>query len=227
MEWGVNEWVAVGSAALALASLVLNWLVVRRQTEQQYETLRAEMDSDVIDWAHQAIDLVSQGAALARGRGTSYAADDFRRLAHETAQQLSAVADRGRLFFPNDEPERHGQDKEAAFQGFRPPILDALIFSCARLERMAPEGGGDEEAAGFLNKCRRLLVSEAQNAIDPRRRKQMLDRLAVGRKDDKVSAFAVASELGETLEAAHPGYLVQRRGPAWIAERETLARRRR
>jgi hypothetical protein len=193
MEWGVNEWVAVGSAALALASLVLNWLVVRRQTELQYETLRAEMDSDVIDWAHQAIDLVSQGAALARGRGTTYAADDFRRLAHETAQQLSAVADRGRLFFPNDEPERHGQDKEAAFQGFRPPILDAIIFSCARLERMAPEGGGDEEAAGFLNKCRRLLVSEAQNAIDPRRRKQMLDRLAVGRKDDKVSAFAVAS----------------------------------
>jgi hypothetical protein len=227
MEWGVNEWVAVGSAALALASLVLNWLVVRRQTELQYETLRAEMDSDVVDWAHQAIDLVSQGAALARGRGTTYAADDFRRLAHETAQQLSAVADRGRLFFPNDEPERHGQDKEAAFQGFRPPILDAIIFSCARLERMAPEGGGDAEAAGFLNKCRRLLVSEAQNAIDPRRRKQMLDRLAVGRKDDKVSAVAVASELGETLEAAHPGDLVQRRGPAWIAEREALARRRR
>jgi hypothetical protein len=54
----------------------------------------------------------------------------------------------------------------------------------------------------------------------------MLDRLAVGRKGDKVSAFAVASELGETLEAAHPGYLVQRRGPAWIAEREALARRR-
>lgn len=225
MEWGVNEWVAIGSAALALASLVLNWLVVRRQTELQYETLRAEMDAEVIAWAHDAIDLVSQGAALARGRGTAYAADDFRRLAHETAQQLSAVADRGRLFFPNEEPDRHGQEKEAAFQGYRPPILDALVFACGRLERLGSDGGADTEAAEFLGKCRRLLVSEAQNAIDPRRRKQMLKRLAVGRRDDKVSAFAAASELGEAMETLYPGYLVQRRGADWIAERERMARR--
>lgn len=227
MEWGVNEWVAVGSALLALASLVLNWLVVRRQTELQYETLRAEMDSDVIAWAHDAIDLVSQGAALARGRGETYPAEDFRRIAHECAQQLSAIADRGRLFFPNEEPDRHGQDKEAAFQGFRPPILDAIVFSCARLQRMSAEGGPDMESADFLNKCRRLLVSEAQNAIDPRRRKQMLKRLATGRKDDKVSAFAMASDLGEAMEALYPGYLDRPRGPAWVAEREEMARRSR
>lgn len=226
MEWGVNEWVAVGSALLALASLVLNWLVVRRQTELQYETLRAEMDAEVIAWAHDAITLVSDGAALARGRGQMYPAAEFARLAHETAEKLSAVADRGRLFFPNEQPDRHGQDKEAAFQGFRPPILDAIVFACGRLGKLPAEGGPDTEAAEFLNKCRRLLVSEAQNAIDPRRRKQMLQRLAIGRKDDKVSAFAQASELGEAMEALYPGYLVQRRGPAWIAEREEMARRR-
>jgi hypothetical protein len=70
-------------------------------------------------------------------------------------------------------------------------------------------------------------VSEAQNAIDPRRRKQMLNRLATGREDDKVSAFAVAAELGETMEALSPGYLLQRRDAAWIAEREAIARKRR
>lgn len=227
MEWGVNEWVAVGSAALALASLVLNWLVVRRQTELQYETLRAEMDSDVIAWAHEAIDSVAEASTLARGRGVMYPAEEFRRLAHETSQKLSAIADRGRLFFPNEEHDRHGQDKEAAFQGFRPPILDSIVFACGRLDRMAADGGPDTESAEFLTKCRRLLVSEAQNAIDPRRRKQMLNRLAVGRLDDKTSAFKVAADLGEAMEALYPGYLLQRRDAAWVAAREEMARRRR
>lgn len=228
MDLGVEEWVAIGSAALALASLVLNWLVVRRQTELQYETLRAEMDAEVINWAHEAIDLVSSGIALAKGRGETYAADELRRLAFETSQKLSSVADRGRLFFPNEAPEAHGRDKEAAFQGFRPPILDAVVFASNRIARMScDEAAPDADAASFLSKCRRLLVSECQNAIDPRRRGQMLRRLAVGREDDKTSAYALAAELGEALESLYPGYLLQRRDAAWIANREAIARQRR
>lgn len=224
MTWGVNEWVAAISAALALASLVLNWVVVRRQTALQFESLKAEMDAEVLSWVHETIDHVSQGVALARGRGGVYAPEEFRRLALETSQKLSSAADRGRLFFPNEAPDRHGQDKEAAFQGYRPPILDAVVFASAQLERLAPEGGPDEDAASFMVKCRRLLVSEAQNAIDPRRRGQMLRRLAIGRLDDKKSAFAIAAELGEAMEARYPGFLIQRRDATWVAEREAMAR---
>ena len=225
MNWGANEWVAVASAGLALASLVLNWAVVRHQTQLQFESLKAQMDADVLAWAHEAINLVSEAEALARGCGVTHSPDEFRRAAHETAQRLSAAADRGRLFFPNFTPDKHGQHKEAAFQGFRQPILDAVIFSCSQLERMVPDASGpDEEAAAFLNKCRRLLVSEAQNAVDPRRRGQMLRRLALGRTDDKKSAFAVAAELGEALEARHPGYLIERRDAKWVAEREAISR---
>lgn len=226
--WGVNEWVAVGSAALALISLLLNWFVVRRQIAMQFEELKAQMDSEVIAWAQESIDLISQAVALAQGRGVNYSPTEFRRVAHETAQKLSAAADRGRLFFPNQAPHAHGQHKEAAFQGHRQPILDAVVFSCGQLERIAPDGGGaDEEAVAFLIKCRRLLVSEAQNAIDPRRRNQMLRRLAIGRMDDKKSAFAIAAELGEAMEARFPGYLDVRRTGQWVAEREAMARRQR
>jgi hypothetical protein len=228
MDLGVGEWVAIASAGLALLSLVLNWLVVRRQTELQYETLRAEMDAEVIAWAHEAIDLVSEGIALSKGRGTAYGADELKRLAFETSQKLSSVADRGRLFFPNEAPEAHGQDKEGAFQGYRPPILDAVVFACNRIGRMPCDvATPDEEVAAFLGQCRRLLVSECQNAIDPRRRKQMLKRLAVGRQDDQTSAYKLAAELGETLESLYPGYLLQRRDAAWIAKREAIARQRR
>jgi len=227
MAWGVNEWVAVTSALLALVSLALNWLVVRRQTELQYETLRAEMDAEVIAWTHEAIDQVSKAAALARGRGATYSGEELSRLAFEACQNLSSIADRGRLFFPNESPETHGRDKEAAFQGYRPPILDAVVFASSRIGRMDTGAASpDTEAAEFLTKCRRLLVSEAQNAIDPRRRGQMLRRLAIGRSDDKVSAYALAAELGEALESLYPGYLLQRRDAAWIANRETIARQR-
>lgn len=225
--WGVNEWVAAGSAALALASFLFNWAVVNRQTQLQFESLKAQMDSDVMHWAHETIDLVSEAVALARGRGGAYPAEEFRRLALETSQKLSSAADRGRLFFPNEAPSEHGQDKEGAFQGFRPPILDAVVFSCSQLERLAPEEPGpDAAAAEFLVKCRRLLVSELQNAIDPRRRGAMLRQLAVGRMDDIKSSFKVAAELGETLEARYPGYLLIRRDAAWVSKREEQARRR-
>lgn len=227
MSWGVNEWVAVLSAIVAVISFGLNWLVVRRQTELQYETLRAEMDAEVIAWTHEAIDQVSQAIALARGRGATYSVEEMRRLSFETCQRLSSIADRGRLFFPNESPETHGRDKETAFQGYRPPILDAVVFASTRIGRLeTAETEPDKDAAEFLAKCRRLLVSEAQNAIDPRRRGQMLRRLAVGRLDDKTSAYTLAAELGEGLESLYPGYLLERRDGAWIAKREAIARTR-
>lgn len=224
----IEEWVAIGSAALAVASLVLNWLVVRKQTQLQYETLKAEMDAEVIAWAHEAIDQVSQSMSLALGRGGTYPPQEFERIAHETSQKLSSIADRGRLFFPNEAPQAHGQDRESAFQGFRPPVLDAVVFACHRLARIDANGTGpDKDAAEYLAKCRRLLVSEVQNAIDPRRRVQMLRRLAIGRLDDKTSAYTVAAELGEAMESLFPGYLLQRRDAAWIANREALVRQHR
>jgi hypothetical protein len=225
--WGFNEAVAVLSALVAVASVVLNWLIVRRQTLIQFETLKAEMDSETMSWAHETIDLVSEGVALARGRGKIYQGEEFRRRAHEISQRLSSAADRGRLIFPNEAPTQHGTEKEAAYQGFRPPILDAVVFSCSQVERMAPdEEGPDEVAAAFMIKCRRLLVSEVQNAIDPRRRGAMLRRFAEGRLDDSKSTFRVAAELGEAMEARYPGYLIVRRDAAWIAAREAHARLR-
>lgn len=227
MEWGVNEYVAVGSALLAVVSLVLNWLVVKKQTDLQTATLRVEMDSEVIAWSQEAIDAVSDGVALARARGgDGYSLSEYRRTVSEASQKLSSLADRGRLFFPNHQHDTHGRQKEAAFQGFRQPILDAVVFACARLDRMDTTlTTPDQASADYLVKCRRLLVSEAQNAIDPRRSREMLDRLDVGRKDDKVSAFRTAAEIGEEMEALFPGFLLERRDEKWIAAREAMSRR--
>jgi hypothetical protein len=203
MGLSFGDWVAVASAALALASVVMNWMIVSRQTELQYETLRAEMDAEVIAWANEAIDFVSQAAALARNHGR-LTKDEFLKAASEVEFRLSSVADRGRLFFPNEYPDAVGKEKEGAFQGIRPPILDALVFACCQVEQLKRGESANDEAAEFLVKCRRLLVSEAQNAIDPRRKTAMLSRLATGRKDDAKSNLDVAYELGASLDARYP-----------------------
>lgn len=226
MNWGVNEWVAVISATLALASLVLNYLVVNRQTTLQFETLKAEMDSEAFAWVHEAIDAVSDGIALADGRGRIYSPDEFRARAFETSHKLSSIADRGRLLFPNEAPDTHGQEKEGAFQGYRQPILDAVVFACAQLGRLDAEGGPDKEAEAVLTRCRRLLVSEAQNALDPRRREQMLQQLATGRLDDKKSSFALAAELGNMIEKRYPGFLIDKRDADWVKARDEMVRAR-
>jgi len=211
MDWGVNEWVAAVSAAIAVVSFALNLRVVNRQTKLQFETLKVEMDSEVFAWSHEAMDVLSDGVALLRTAHLR-AAEEFQRMAIEAEHKLSAIADRGRLLFPNDHPHLSGREKEGAFQGIRPPVLDAIVFASCQMAQVAaqPQDQAYEPAADFLIKCRRLLVSEAQNAVDPRRRGAMLERLDDGRKDDKKSNFDVAYELGMAFDSRYPGLPVMK-----------------
>jgi hypothetical protein len=219
--WGLETWLAIGSAGLALASFVLNWSIVNRQMAMQFESLKAQMDADMLGWAHEASDALSEGILLARGRGSCFPPDEMRVRRLGAAQRLSSLADRGRLFFPNHAPDSHGHDREAAFKGFRPPILDTVVFGYYQLDRMDCEGREpDTAAADYLTKCRRLLISELQQAIDPRRRGQMLTRLSRSRRDGAGADFKAAADLGESLEERYPGVLIHRRDAAWISERE-------
>lgn len=227
-SWGLETWLAVGSATLAVASFVLNWRIVNRQMAMQFESLKAQMDADMLAWAHEASDALSEGVLLARGRGACFPPEEMRIRRLTAAQRLSSLGDRGRLFFPNHAPDSHGQDREAAFKGFRPPILDTVVFGYYQLDRLDCEGREpDAEAADYLIRCRRLLISELQQAIDPRRRGQMLTRLSRNRRDGGGADFRSAADLGESLEARYPGVLIQRRDAQWIADREAALKPKR
>lgn len=224
-SWGLETWLALASASLAIASFVLNWRIVNRQMTMQFESLKAQMDADMLSWAHEASDALSEGVLLARGRGSCFHADEMRVRRLSAAQRLSSLADRGRLFFPNHSPDMHGQTREAAFKGFRPPILDTVVFGYYQLDRLDCDGAApDTDAADYLVRCRRLLISELQQAIDPRRRGQMLSRLSKNRRAGDGPDFKAAAELGESLETRFPGVLIHRRDAAWIAEREAALR---
>jgi hypothetical protein len=221
-SFGMNEWVAVGSALLALLSFLFNFAVVNRQTAMQAEALRAHMDAELQDWAQEAVDTLSEACAFAE-RHAEWPVEP-RGARVSLLWRLSAIADKGRLFFPNLAPDHHGADKEGAFKGFRPPVLDAVIFAFQMLERMDVRNlGPDLETAGFIRDCRRALISEVQRAVDPRRRGRMLERLAKAGRKLHSDGLVEASALAERLEMRYPGTLVTTRGAAWVAQMKTLS----
>ncbi len=224
-NWGLETWLAIGSAGLAFISFFFNWRIVSRQMKMQFESLKAQMDADMLSWAHEASDALSEGVLLARGRGLCFPVEEMRVRRLSAAQRLSSLADRGRLFFPNHSPDAHGNDRESAFKGFRPPILDCVVFAYFQLDRMDSDGAApDADTADYLIRCRRLLISELQQAIDPRRRGQMLSRLSQTRHAGSGPDFKAAADLGEALETRYPGALVERRDADWIINREKAFR---
>jgi len=220
-DWGVNEWVSVGSALSAVLSLVFNWAVVRRQTALQFESLKAQTDSEIMKWAHEAIDVTSEAIALCKGRGAVFGEQEMRQHSLGLSHKLSSLADRGRLFFPNVDHDRHGLEREAAFRGFRPTILDCVVFACIQVDRLDPRNlGPDDDAAEFLTKCRRLLVSEVQGAVDPRRRGRMMRQLSKGGSGALAQAgFKESAALAEGLRARYGEIGVGARGPDWVERR--------
>jgi hypothetical protein len=184
----------------------------------QFEALKAHNDSEIMSWANQAIEQFSNAAQLARGRGLAYSPSELRSAVLEVGTRISALADRGRLFFPNEEPHVHGAERELAFKGFRPVVLDCLVFSFYELELLEIEQAEpDIEACEFFTKCRRLFVSEIQNSVDPRRRGRMLKELGAGRDSLDDQRFKQIAVIAQDLERRHPGTLAARHDVAWVA----------
>jgi hypothetical protein len=183
------------------------------------------MDQQMLSWADESIDALSEAAWVARGRGGYYSEDALRQRAVDVMRRLSSAADKGRLFFPNLPARDDEAHKEEAFRGHRPPVIDCLVFGFKKLERLDLRNlQPDLEAADYLTRCRRLFVSEVQRAVDPRRRSRMLRELAGSKSGDAKSSYAEVATLAEMLETAHPGVLDRRRDGAWA---DDMARRAR
>lgn len=181
----INAAAAVGqlvAAFLALIALIvsvrtsraqqrLTQDLAREQGQLMFEQVRMQRDSDILRWARDCVEVLAQCEAFFEGvtpaTQTAETRDELRTL----RRRLSALIDYGRMFFPNHEPDRKGADNPAAYQGFRQRILSRLVAAynvVSKFERLKSDEHRLERLAR-LNALRRLFVSEAQLAIDPRR----------------------------------------------------------
>ena len=188
---GVNEWLTFASAIIALASLVFNWLVVRKQNALQFEELRAAHDSDLIRWADEVIETMANAQKLCRDKDKLITIEEFRLQQSEMRTRLSALLDRGRLFFPNLADTDHGADKEAAYQGHRQEALNA-VFGVYRVLSDVEREAAVENPVDAIVVHKRVFISEVFETIDPRRRQSTLSALdyARVRKSQKRAAKA-------------------------------------
>ncbi len=136
-----------------------------------FEQVRTERDSDVIRWTRECVsvlaELESEVAFSTPSPNNTSQQSSLRAHCH----RLSALIDHGRLFFPNQAPEKKGSDRPPAYQGYRQIILTVLVRAYDKMMKFDTQAGSEErdKLRKSLIRLRRLFVSEAQLAINPRR----------------------------------------------------------
>lgn len=172
----------VGAAILALAALFMSLRTARKQIEAAdraakehaallFEQVRSQRDSDILRWTEQTIDLLSDADSFISEQGAAAYDDLAISRQRRILARLSALIDHGRMYFPNQTPEKQGADKPIAYQGFRQRILSVLVFAYDAIAKAHNNNGAAASKAlcETLLDLRRKFVSEAQVAIDPRR----------------------------------------------------------
>lgn len=169
-DFGPEQWMAAGSAIVALLSFLFNWRLVSRQEKRAMASFKMAHDTDVIRWSDEVILTLAEINEALCEKGVAYSDGDFRQMRMQFRAKLSAHIDRGRLFFPNIAEGEKGKDKETGFQGSRQPALDVLVEAYTLLGAAGGHPGPDTESVQKLTPLRRRFVSEIFKAVDPERR---------------------------------------------------------
>lgn len=176
-NFGVEQWLALISAFLAISSFFLNMRLVARQEKRNVASLKLAYDSDVIGWSDEILAVLAHSHELLAEKGVSYNDAEFASKRSDARARLSALIDRGRIFFPNRTDTDHGADKEAGFQGHRQPILNVVVAAYAVLDKAGGSPGPDTAAADALMTERRKFVAEVFKAVDPVRRGRKIEEI--------------------------------------------------
>ncbi|MEL8055273.1 MAG: hypothetical protein AAGK66_03905 [Pseudomonadota bacterium] len=202
----IEVMIAVLSAFVALVGALFSRSETRKQQKILQENLRHSIDSQSLGWGNQAIALLGQAAMFARTRKHQANDAGFLQQRVNLMLALSTTVERGRLFFPNIDPHSKGAEKEGAYRGSRPPILDALMFAYYEIEALTrTDGPTADNSADYIDDCRRLLVSELQAHLDPRRRDTVIGRYDDQRQSHREDARERARDLETMLKSRRPG----------------------
>lgn len=197
--------VAVLSALVAVFGALISRNETRKQRELLLENVRQNIDAQSLGWGNMCIDTLNRCAMFARTRQHQANDGAFLQQRVNLMIALSSLVERGRLFFPNIEASGKGAEKEGAYRGSRPPILDALMFAYYEVEALSRTAGPTaDNSAEFIEDCRRLLVSELQAHFDPRRRDAVVGRYDDQRLEHRKDARERAETLKTMLSARRP-----------------------
>jgi hypothetical protein len=161
---------SVTSAVIALASAVVSVYFSRRSLRMSMFQVRMQYFGDLRKWADEVAGTLSAAVHLCDLEHKHCSAAEHARRRHDLRAHLSALIDRGRWFFPNTDHESVGTHKEGAYRGYRPEVLDCLVFAYRVITDQAGDAGGSTgpEVREGLVKQAREFASLVQRALDPR-----------------------------------------------------------
>ncbi len=217
-EWlraNIEVAVATASAIVALLSALISRGETARQRRLQVMGLRNDIDKASLEWGCEAIEMMGEAAGLALARESLLREADFKIERLRIARRLSALVDRGRMFFPNIREDGHGAGKEVAYEGRRPPILDALMYGYYEVLALGENGVKGRDAAGFITECRRLLTSELQSHLAPGRLDEVIGRYDSQRKAERERALDRAAQLRLLLDVRRPDQVPMETDRGW------------
>jgi len=174
-----GDMMGAGSAVIALVSFLFTWRMSHRQDKRAAASLKLAHDNDIIKWSDEAIAVLADAHEMLCEKGVAYPDPDFRLKRSACRAKISAIIDRGRLFFPNvDIGDAHGAGNEAGYKGHRQPALEALVKAYQLLGSAGMQAGPDKDSAELLMAIRRSFVAEVFKAVEPERRGMTLKELS-------------------------------------------------
>jgi len=176
--------VSVVSAIIAAVSAGIAYRNYRReQLNQKIAAAKWQREYfvDLLKWSDECLLQLSEALHLCDLDPQRCEKRKFFDARHTLRIRLSAQIDRGRWFFPNYAAEEHGQHKEGAFRGYRPAVLDALVYAYRSVTSLNyVDGSQNGPRRKELETAKRQFTSEIQAVLDPRQRDEEFRRL-IGR----------------------------------------------
>lgn len=150
----------------------------RRQHELELFSIEQEYYRDLRQWADRAIEMLTEAIFICRIETAKAKGETYATRLEICRRDLSASIDQGRLFFPNEQIDEHGVEKPGAYQGYRSPVLNSLMYTYRIL---GGDSAGAIKAAAETEiwKHRQTFVSDIQQLLDPKERTQHMERLRV------------------------------------------------
>jgi hypothetical protein len=148
-------------------------LLQKQRQIEEIRSLRTRVDSELISWGVRSIERLAEAHILLQTKGSGSTDVDLCKMRDQTQAAISALVDRGRLYFPNHSADvdwPSWKNRPLANKGFRDPILDALMIAHEELRRIdLANSQAFAAAAKNVFAARRAFISELQDWISPRK----------------------------------------------------------
>ena len=187
-----SPFVAVFSALIAFVAGYIGWRKWRD------EALRKD---HVLAWVNETISALQSVALTCQFADSHLDEDNFNRKLHELMFSTSILVERGRMFFTNSIVDGFGAEKESAYRGYRPIILDPIVVA-HQIAREWTRSDDDERAElrKLAEVCVKKFVSLAQPEVGRVRTAFAGSKVA----GDGVSVEALLGDTGFCKEWTRP-----------------------